>query len=44
MWAERTSLLSFGDEECRSEVLETDDPRAPYADTLGRRFIDKQET
>ena len=42
--AERTSLLSLGDEECRFAVLETDDPLAPYADTLERRFIDKQET
>jgi hypothetical protein len=42
--AERTSLLSLGDEECGFAVLETDDPLAPYAETLERRFIDKQET
>jgi L-2-amino-thiazoline-4-carboxylic acid hydrolase len=41
--AERTSLLSLGDEECRFAVLETDDPLARYVDTLERRFIDKQE-
>jgi len=42
--AERTSLLSLGDDECRFAVLETDDPLARYVDTLERRFIDKQET
>jgi L-2-amino-thiazoline-4-carboxylic acid hydrolase len=42
--AERTSLLSLGDEECRFAVLETDDPLARYTDTLERRFIDEQET
>jgi L-2-amino-thiazoline-4-carboxylic acid hydrolase len=42
--AERTSLLSLGDEQCRFAVLETDDPLAHYTDTLERRFIDKQET
>ena len=42
--AERTSLLSLGDQQCWFAVLETDDPLAHYADTLERRFIDKQET
>jgi L-2-amino-thiazoline-4-carboxylic acid hydrolase len=42
--AERTSLLSLGDDECRFAVLETDDPLASYADRLNQRFIDKQES
>jgi hypothetical protein len=42
--AERTSLLSLGDHECRFAVLETDDPLARYVDTLERRFIDRPET
>ena len=42
--AERTSLLSLGDEECRFAVIETDDPLAHYSDTLERRFIHKEET
>jgi hypothetical protein len=41
--AERTSLLSLGEEECRLAVLETDDPLARYSDALDRRFIDKPE-
>ena len=32
--AERTSLLSLGDHECRFAVLETHDPLARYIDTL----------
>lgn len=42
--AERTSLLSLGDEECRFAVLETDDPLAHYTDTLEQRFIDTAES
>jgi hypothetical protein len=42
--AERTSLLSLGDDECRFSVLETDDPLAGYTDTLNQRFVDKQES
>jgi len=42
--AERTSLLSLGDEECRFAVLETDDPLAHYTDTLEQRFIDAVES
>lgn len=42
--AERTSLLSLGDEECRFAVLETDDPLAHYTDTLEQRFIDAAES
>jgi L-2-amino-thiazoline-4-carboxylic acid hydrolase len=42
--AERTSLLSLGDEECRFAVLETDDPLAHYTDTLERPFIDRPES
>jgi hypothetical protein len=41
--AERTSLLSLGEEECRLAVLETDDPLARYSDALERRFIDRLE-
>jgi hypothetical protein len=36
--AERTSLLSLGDGECRFAVLETDDPLRGYSDALDRRF------
>jgi hypothetical protein len=42
--AERTSLMSLGDDECRFAVLETDDPLASYTDTLNRRFVDKPES
>lgn len=42
--AERTSLLSLGDDECRFAVLETDDPLAGYADKLDERFVDKQQS
>jgi hypothetical protein len=38
--AERTSLLSLGDDECRFAVLETDDPLARYSDKLDGRFVD----
>ena len=38
--AERTSLLSLGDDECRFAVLETDDPLAGYTDKLHERFVD----
>ena len=40
--AERTSLLSLGDDECRFAVLETDDPLARYTDALETRFADRQ--
>jgi len=40
--AERTSLLSLGDDHCRFAVLKTDDPLAGYTDALERRFVDKQ--
>ena len=36
--AERTSLISLGDDECRFAVLETDDPLAKYSDALDQRF------
>ena len=42
--AERTSLLSLGDDECRFAVLETDDPLHGYSDALDRRFVDKETT
>jgi len=41
--AERTSLLSLGDGQCRFAVLETDDPLAGYTDKLGERFAGKQQ-
>jgi hypothetical protein len=39
--AQRTSLLSLGDDECRFTVLETDDPLAEYIDKLDQRFVDE---
>jgi L-2-amino-thiazoline-4-carboxylic acid hydrolase len=42
--AERTSLLSLGDDECRFAVLETDDPLASYTDKVEQRFVDKPES
>ncbi|HEX2371892.1 MAG TPA: L-2-amino-thiazoline-4-carboxylic acid hydrolase [Solirubrobacterales bacterium] len=41
--AERTSLLSLGDDECTFTVLETDDPLAEYTDKLDQRFTGAQE-
>jgi hypothetical protein len=41
--AERTSLLSLGDDHCRFAVLETDDPLAGYTDILSQRFVDKSD-
>ena len=40
--AERTSLLSLGDDECRFAVtvMETDDPLAEYTGKLEQRFAD----
>jgi L-2-amino-thiazoline-4-carboxylic acid hydrolase len=40
--AERTSLLSLGDDACRFRVLKTDDPLASFEDALDRRFIGEQ--
>ena len=42
--AERTSLISLGDDACRFRVLETDDPVAEYADVLNQRFIDREDS
>jgi hypothetical protein len=42
--AERTSLLSLGDDQCRFAVLETDDPLAGYSDKIEQRFVDNQES
>jgi hypothetical protein len=36
--AERSSLISLGDDSCTFRVLETDDPLAEYSDALSRRF------
>lgn len=41
--AERTSLLSLGDSQCRFAVEETDDPLHGYTDALDRRFVDGTE-
>jgi hypothetical protein len=43
--AERTSLMSMGDDACRFRVVATDDPLATYTDRLQqRRFDDEQAT
>jgi hypothetical protein len=42
--AERTSLMSLGDDACRFRVMRTGDPLAPYADKLDQRFNDAQAT
>ena len=42
--AERTSLLSLGDGQCRFTVLETGDPLAGYTDKIEQRFAAKQES
>jgi hypothetical protein len=42
--AERTSLLSLGDDECRFAVLETDDLLAGYTDEVEQRFVDKPQS
>lgn len=36
--AERTSLLSLGDDQCQFAVLETDDPLAGYSDKIDEAF------
>ena len=36
--AERTSLMSLGDDACRFRVVRTSDPLAPYTDALDQRF------
>ena len=41
--AERTSLLSLGDDQCRFAVLKTDDPLAGYTDKIDQRFAGQQE-
>ena len=40
--AERTSLLSLGDDACRFRVLKTNDPLASFEDALDRRFVGEQ--
>ncbi len=42
--AERTSLMSLGDDACRFRVVRTDDPLAPYTDELHQRFGGEQAT
>jgi hypothetical protein len=41
--AERTSLLSLGDDQCRFAVLETNDPLVGYTDKIEQRFAGQQE-
>jgi hypothetical protein len=41
--AERTSLLSLGDSQCRFAVEETDDPLHGYTDALDARFVDRTD-
>jgi hypothetical protein len=40
--AERTSLMSLGDDACRFRVVGTDDPLASYTDKLQQRFSGEQ--
>jgi L-2-amino-thiazoline-4-carboxylic acid hydrolase len=42
--AERTSLLSLGDDQCRFAVAETDDPLAGHTGKIEQRFAAKQES
>jgi hypothetical protein len=42
--AERTSLMSLGDDACRFRVVRTDDPLAPYTDELHLPFTGEQTT
>jgi len=42
--AERTSLLSLGDGQCRFAVLEIDDPLAGYTDKIEQRYAGQQES
>ena len=42
--AERTSLLSLGDDKCRFAVLETDDPLEGYSDKLEQRMADEDQS
>jgi hypothetical protein len=42
--AERTSLMSLGDDACRFRVVRTGDPLAPYTDKLQERFSGGQAT
>jgi hypothetical protein len=42
--AERTSLLSLGDDECRYAALETDDALAGYTDPPDERFVDNRNS
>jgi hypothetical protein len=41
--AERTSLLSLGDDACRFRVATTDDPLARHTDVLDRRFVSPRD-
>ena len=41
--AERTTLMSLGDDACRFRVLTTDDPLAGYTDRLNQRRLDGEQ-
>ena len=41
--AERTSLMSLGDDACRFRVVGTDDPLASYSDKLEQRSSGERE-
>jgi L-2-amino-thiazoline-4-carboxylic acid hydrolase len=42
--AERTSLMSLGDDACRFRVVGTDDPLAGYSDKLDEHFGAERES
>jgi hypothetical protein len=42
--AERTALLSLGDDQRRFTVLTTDDPLAGYRDKIEQRFAGQQDS
>ena len=42
--AERTSLLSLGDNQCRFAVLETDNPLVGYSNKIEQRFAARPES
>jgi hypothetical protein len=42
--AERTSLMSLGDDACRFRVIGTDDPLALYSDKLDEQFGAERES
>jgi hypothetical protein len=43
-YARNAPPCSLGDDQCRFEVLETDDPFAGYTDKVEQRFADQQKS